>query len=222
MSAGPVQNTPDGRLIGWSNGRLILREIPRQMARDIISEHHYSRRPAGNSSYMHMGLFSGGDLWGVLQAGYAMNPASGGRIVPGTGNREWCELNRMWISEIGPRNTESQAISLLIKYIRKTRPQIRFMQSFADERCGRFGVVYQAANFTYHGYHKSDFYELDGNWYHKIALNEKKGGGARAQHFRDNFHRASKHSLRQFRYIYWLDKRARAECILPEKPYPKR
>ena len=53
----------------------------------------------------------------------------------------------MWLSDDAPRNSESRAISYAVKYIRKACPSVVWIQSFADERCGGLGVVYQAANF---------------------------------------------------------------------------
>jgi len=64
-----------------------------------------------NNSYLHLGIFDGRELVGVMQWGYAMNPSSGARVVTGTSNREYMELNRLWVHDRMPRNTESRAIS---------------------------------------------------------------------------------------------------------------
>ena len=71
--------------------------------------------------------------------------------------KEYLELNRMWISDDCKQYAESQAISYSIKYIKKKLKTIKWIQSFADERCGGFGIVYQACSFDYYGEHNSIF-----------------------------------------------------------------
>jgi hypothetical protein len=39
-------------------------------------------------------------------------------------------------------------ISYAVRYIRSKFNKIKWIQSFADERCGGFGIVYQGANFV--------------------------------------------------------------------------
>ena len=55
--------------------------------------------------------------------------------------------------------------------IKRKYKVIKWIQSFADERWGGFGIVYQACSFTYDGEHLSEFYELDGKYYHKRIKN---------------------------------------------------
>ncbi len=100
-------------------------------------------------------------------------------------------------------------------------PQVRWIQSFADERCGRWGVVYQAANFLYVGFHHSTFYRLDGEWFHKILATSKRAGGVRGAYLRANLDRAEKRIFRQFRYVYFIRPGARRHLRLPVRPYPK-
>lgn len=152
---------------------------------------------------------------------YATNPASGRRIVPGAENREYLELNRMWLSDVLPPNSESMAISSAIRFIRGALPAVKFIQTFADERCGRLGVVYQACNFLYCGSHRTTFYRLDGDWYHEMLLTAHRKAGNRGAHLRANLHRAEAVKLRQFRYIKPLHKSARRKLALPVLPYPK-
>ena len=82
-----------------------------------------------------------------MQFGYAMTPHLMSKVVAGTGSTDYLELNRMWLDDAAPRNSESRALSYAIKYIRRACPRVRWIQSFADERCGGLGVVYQAAGF---------------------------------------------------------------------------
>lgn len=85
---------------------------------EIIIKHHYSHRIVSNL-YLHLGVYLAGELCGVLQFGYALCPARAGKVVEGTVQGQYLELNRMWLSDVAPRNSESRAISQAIKYIRR-------------------------------------------------------------------------------------------------------
>ena len=196
-------------------------QIPSREARAIIIRYHYSRRVV-NNSYLHLGVYINGAMEGVLQFGYMLCPARAGKVVADTVQGEYMELNRMWLSDEAPRNSESRTISYAIKYIRRACPSVAWIQSFADERCGGLGVVYQAANFLHLGSHKTAFYELDGDVYHEMLLTTQKKGGTRGVYLRENIERAEKRVLRQFRYIYFLKRDWMKRLNMKEKPYPKR
>ncbi len=207
-------------VFGFGERDFYVALVPRKLAVDMIVANHYSGRVVQNG-YVHLGIFMAGEMVGAMQWGYALCPARASKVVADTANHEYLELNRMWLSDVAPRNSESRALSFAFKWIAKAMPWVRWVQSFADERCGRLGVVYQAANFLYCGFHWTNFYELDGETYHDMLLTAHKKGGQRGVFLRANLHRATKHRLRQFRYVYFIDKRWRARLKLPVKPYPK-
>ncbi|SDH73958.1 hypothetical protein [Roseospirillum parvum] len=207
-------------LAGFGCRDFYIATIPRRQAVEIITQNHYSGR-AVNNAYVHLGVFLEGSLVGVLQFGYSMNPKHAGKVVANTGITEHLELNRMWLDDRAPRNSESRALSFAIKFIRRACPAVRWIQSFADERCGRLGVVYQAANFLYLGSHLTRFYDLDGETYHPMLLTAHKKGGRRGAHLRANLDRAQPRRLRQYRYIYFVKKSARRDLKMLPKPYPK-
>ena len=158
-----------------------------------------------------------------MQYGYAMNPASCSSVVKGTNKKEYLELNRMWIDDDCKQYAESQAISYSIKYIKKKLKKIKWIQSFADERCGGFGIVYQACSFDYFGEHLNKFWELDGETFHNSIKTSEKAGKRGYNLLNDpkNKDRVIKHELRQFRYIKFIDKREKKNCLLKQKPYLK-
>ena len=210
--------------IGFGDKDFSVRLIARDTANDVIRRNHYSRTVFPNS-LEHLGVFIGADMVGVLQWGQAMNPASGASIVPGLTADRWRELNRMWIDDVAPRNTESRAISYSVKLLRRRVPALAMLQSFADERCGGLGVVYQACSFGYYGEHTSTFWELDGEVYHNIAMtvnDPARAGRIRAAHLQANRERAVRMDLRQFRYLRFLSAPAERVCTLTRQPYPKR
>lgn len=222
----PTSETPgyiyggSGAVAGFGCRDFYVATIARGAAVDIIRTHHYSRRVVQNS-YVHLGLHIEGQLVGVLQLGYALNPHRASVVVANTGTTEYLELNRMWVDDAAPRNTESRAIAYAVRYIKRALPQVRWIQSFADERCGRWGVVYQAANFLYLGSHFTEFYELDGETYHKLLLTAHGKNGTRGPHLRANLHRATLRRLRQFRYIFFTKPKYRKDLRLRVLPYPK-
>lgn len=213
----------DAECLGFGSDEFYVKEIDRKLANDLIVKNHYSGK-FYNATYIHLGVFVDDEIKGVLQYGYAMNPASCGSVVAGTEKDEYLELNRMWIADKVGEYPESRAISYSIKYIKRKYPKIKWIQSFADERCGGFGIVYQACSFSYYGEHKSDFWELDGVVYHNIQMTVSKKSkryGGEAKFLQENKERANRMNLRQFRYIKFLDQREKKKCTLKEQPYPK-
>lgn len=204
---------------GFGCAALFVAQIPSALARQMIRGHHYSHSVV-NNSYLHLGVYREGAFEGVLQWGYALRAAGAGRVVEGTVQGQYLELNRMWISDDAPRNTESRAISYALKYIRRACPGVAWVQSFADERCKGLGVVYQVCSFLYLGAHLSHFYVLDGEVYHKLNATAR-GRGGRAAYLRANIDRAQVVQWRQFRYLRFLKTDWRQRLRLPVLPYPK-
>ena len=211
-------------VVGFGDDKFKIKEINRKKANKIIIKNHYSHK-IYNATYIHLGVFYEEELLGVLQYGYAMNPASQGSVVKDTKIKEYLELNRMWLDDKLGKNSESKAISYSIKYIKKKfKNKIKWIQSFADERCGKFGVVYQACSFKYYGEHTSSFWELDGVVYHNIQMTVKKGTKRYSKEvakLQENKEKANRMKLRQFRYIFFIDKRSINNVLLKEEPYPK-
>lgn len=208
-------------VIGFGDDSFCVKEIGRDFANGVVVANHYSGKIV-QTSWIHLGIFIGGAFVGVLQFGPAMNPASAGSVVAGTGMDEYLELNRMWLDDVAPHCSESKALSHAIKFIRRKYPKIKWIQSFADERCGKFGAVYQAAGFRYFGEHTSRFWMLDGETYHdSIMTNSSRFHLKGSQFLRANRLRAEAHKLRQFRYLYFMAPRFAKGVKLKERPFPK-
>lgn len=214
----------ESECVGFGTDNFYIKEIERKLANEIIVKNHYSKKYF-NNSYIHLGLFYLGELKGVLQFGHLMNPSSAKNIVKKSNSYSCLELNRMWINDNSGLYPESKAISYSIKYIKKKYPKIKWIQSFADERCGGFGIVYQACSFNYYGEHTSEFYVLDNIYYHNVYFtntNTKSSSKSlKAKEIRKRKNECKKEKLRQFRYIKFIDKREKKNCLLKEKTYPK-
>jgi hypothetical protein len=202
---------------GFGTKDFYVKEVDRKIANKMIVENHYSKKYF-NNSYIHLGIFNAKNLIGVLQYGHLLNNHSIKNIVNGAKKGDAIELNRMWIADNVGEHPESRAISYSIKYIKKKYPKIKWVQSFADERCGGFGIVYQACSFNYYGEHLSIFYTDGDNFYHNIQVTASRDKAGIQVQDKDSLEQVK---LRQFRYIKFLDKRQKKKCLLKEQPYPK-
>jgi hypothetical protein len=207
-------------VIGYGDAAFHVKEIDRKKANEIIVKNHYSKKYY-NATYIHLGIWIKNELLGILQYGYAMNPASCSSVVENTQIDQYLELNRMWLDDKAQRNSESMAISYSMKYIKNKYPKIKWVQSFADERCGGFGIVYQSANFEFYGEHIATFWTLNNEVYHNSLMTRNPNLSKSAAYLQANKESATSENLRQFRYIYWIDTKAKKNVLLKQQPYPK-
>jgi len=215
---GSLWGSPDA--IGFGDDAFCVKEMDRKQANALIIKHHYSKK-VYSATYINLGVYVDGALKGVLQFGYAMNPASCGSVVEGTAMDQYLELNRMWIADDAGEYPESRAISCATKFIKRKFPKVKWIQSFADERCGGFGIVYQACSFSYYGEHDSVFWELDGVTYHNSLMTRDPKLSKSAAYIQERKEMAKPTTLRQFRYIKFIDGKWKNRCLLKEKPFPK-
>ena len=212
----------ESECVGFGTDEFYVKEIDKKLSKDIIIKNHYSKKVCNDATtHIHLGVFYKEKLSGVLQYGYAMNPQSMSSVVAGTKLNEYKELNRMWIDDDCKQYAESQAISYSIKYIKKKYKSVKWIQTFADERCGGLGIVYQACSFDYYGEHTSTFWEFDGEIYHNSIITNNNRNKKRELEQRGFSKKAIKKTLRQFRYIKFIDNREKKNCLLEKKPYLK-
>jgi hypothetical protein len=125
---------------------IIVKVIPASIANDFVKKSHYSGKVVPNSQ-LHFGVFLDNNLHGVMQFGPSINKKGTINLVKNTGWHEFIELNRMAFDDYLPKNSESRAISIAIKLIKKNAPQIKWIVSFADgTQCGD-GTIYRASGF---------------------------------------------------------------------------
>ena len=150
---------------------IVLKVIPATIANPFVKAHHYSGSVVGNSK-LHFGVFLDGQLHGVMSYGPSMNKQQMIGLVEGTGWNEFMELNRMAFDSVLPRNSESRAIAMSIRLLKKYAPQVKWLISFADAcSCGD-GTIYRAANFVLTGIKPNEALCIlpDGTRLHKMAL----------------------------------------------------
>jgi len=121
----------------------------------FVKAHHYSGKVTQNSQ-LHLGVFLQDRLHGVMQFGPSLDKRKMQGLVSGTLWHEFLELNRMAFDDVLPRNSESRALSIAWRLLRKYAPQVKWVISFADgTQCGD-GTIYRAAGFVLTSIKKND------------------------------------------------------------------
>ena len=204
-----------------------VRVIPTKIATPFIKKHHYSGKVVNNSS-LHFGVFLDGRLHGVMSYGPSLDKSKIQHLVEGTKWNGFLELNRMAFDAYLPRNSESRAISMSIKLIKKNAPHVKWIVSFADGcSCGD-GTIYRASNFVLTGIKENEALVMlpNGEKIHKMVIQSSPttprpelggrslfdiSGGKYS--WKAYMRESGAKTLKgyQFRYIYFIDpKRASA------------
>lgn len=194
---------------------LIVKPINSKDARLFIKNLHYSGKVVANS-VLHFGVFWNGKLEGVMQYGAPMMKKNTITVVDGTGWNQMLELNRMAFSEKLPRNSESRALSVSFRLIKKHYPHIKWLLSFSDgTQCGD-GTIYRASGFSLIGIKSNNQLSINPHTgetmqsmaaYHKGLTTEYKSW--------------EKLKGFQMKYIYFIDKSYRERLTVPILPFSK-
>lgn len=159
-------------------------------------------------------------------------------LVHGTGWNDFLELNRMAFSEALPRNSESRALGIAFRLIRKHYPHIEWVVSFADgTQCGD-GTIYRASGFVLTGINKSFnlIKRADGAVIHKMTLESNPTAPRQELGGRSYYAiTGGKYNLAayveavggsvipgfQLRYVYFLNPADRDRLTVPIIPFSK-
>lgn len=125
--------------------------LSKRAAELVVANHYLHRRPPISFAF---GLWSGADclhplaaeLVGVITFG---TPASRHMLLSACPSDPSCviELNRLWVHDSQPRNTESWFVARALAMLPP-----RIVLSYADTAQGHAGYVYRALNFYYSGW----------------------------------------------------------------------
>lgn len=222
---------------------IVLRPIDAKEASALVRRVHYSGKVVQNSQ-MHIGVFLNGRLEGAMQFGPSLDKRKIQGLVSDTAWHEFIELNRMAFSDALPRNSESRALGIAMKLLRKHAPQVKWVISFADgTQCGD-GTIYRASGFVLTGIKKNNqiWAADDGAADSRTAMTAQGTKGASKQK-REIFSRVTATKANniletgaasmksfidagfkplqgfQLRYIYFIDPTYRARLTVPELPY---
>jgi hypothetical protein len=194
--------------------------VTRSAADACIKKHHYSGKVV-NNSVLHFGVFLGDVMHGALQFGPSFDKRKIQPLVRDTSWNGFIELNRMALGPELPRNSESRALAVAFRLIRKHYPHIEWVVSFSDgTQCGD-GAIYRASGFVLTGIKENNsIMQLpDGSIVADTTLNTgthvlkrqtaswwKKNGAKPLPGF-------------QLRYVYFLNPAARERLTVPILPF---
>lgn len=224
---------------------IILRPISAADANALVKRVHYSGKVVQNSQ-VHIGVFHRGNLEGAMQFGPSLDKRKIQPLVRGTLWNEFIELNRMAFTDVLPRNSESRALAIAFKLLRKHAPQLKWVVTFADAtQCGD-GTIYRAAGFVLTGIKENNqIWELPGGMQvSRTAITAQGSKGAsqqkrtivsrltvtKAQHIVETGASSMKAYIEagfkplpgyQLRYIYFLDPEYRERLTVPVLPFEK-
>lgn len=204
-------------------------------ANAFVKRFHYSGKVVNNSQ-LHLGVFLDGKLEGAMQFGPSMDKRKIQGLVADTRWNDFIELNRMAFSDRLPRNSESRALSIAFRMIRKHYPHIEWVISFADgAQCGD-GTIYRASGFVLTGIKKNtQIVQLpDGTRESRLSLTDARRPKRLAVAENLGIEVGSASTLKpfldagakiipgfQFRYIYFLNKAARERLNVPVIPFSR-
>jgi hypothetical protein len=199
-----------------------VRPITSAAARALVARLHYSGKSTQNSQ-LHFGVFLHGRCLGAMQFGPPMDRRKLLPLVEGTGWNGMMELNRMAFSDALPRNSESRALAVAFRLMRKAYPHLEWIVSFADgTQCGD-GTIYRAAGFVLTQIRRNTqlLKLIDGSIVARKTLDnpnhtapDGRFGSAVARE-----RGAVALDGYQLRYIYFLNCAARARLTVPVLPY---
>lgn len=109
----------------------------------VVSNHYLHRRPPISFAF---GLYASGRLLGVVTYGVPASRHLQKSACPSDPNQV-IELNRLWLDDSLPANSESWFVSRTLKLLPP-----RIVVSYADPLHGHYGYIYRALNFNYAGW----------------------------------------------------------------------
>ena len=136
---------------------MILKPLNKYTAAEFVASRHYSAvMPKLTKHYL--GCFIQDELIGVITFGWGTRPKHTiQKLFPQLDTKDYFEIGKMCMDDKMPKNSESQLLSLSIKWL-KENTKIKYLYTWADGLVGKPGYVYQSANFLYGGFSITDTY----------------------------------------------------------------
>jgi hypothetical protein len=229
-----INQSPDGGSIPAPPLHFLA--IAKRKATELIIEHHYLHRKCPIS--WSWGIESHGRILGVMTVGKPCSWSATCGVVgekyadmksPESRSKDVYELNRLWVSDSLPNNTESQFVGWCLRRLRKIHPNL-ILISYADgsrknaDGLPHVGYVYQATNWIYAGT-SAAFRDitLPGYSDYRSVPMEKRGtkiGNKRAWATNPDAIRTTRSP--KHRYVWFSNPMDRGLLAWPQQQYPKR
>jgi hypothetical protein len=137
----------------------------KKQADAIIVKNHYSNKPTKNS-FLNMLVYYNDIVSGALQIGYGIRPK-----ISKFKTGEVCEFDRMWLSDVMPKFSETITLSLLHNFLKKRYKNLKAIISYSDTSVGNEGTIYKAGNYKLIDKLKCDFYITEqGERIHPVTM----------------------------------------------------
>lgn len=138
--------------------RFDIKEIEKNLAIDFVQERHYSKVMPRLTKHW-LGVSLKGELVGVVTLGWGTQPLQTiKKLFPNLVSQDYYEIGKMCMDDKMPRNSESQMLSCVVRWMKSNLPEKKFLYTWADGIVGKVGYVYQASNFQYGGFIWTDIY----------------------------------------------------------------
>lgn len=210
------------------------KEITKEQALDMVQKYHYSNTLPKLNKYF-VGFYLEDELVGVVTLGWGTRPKHTiQKLFPSLESKDYLEIGRMCMSDEMPRNSESQMLSELVRWMKANCEGVKVLFTWADGMLGKVGYVYQASSFMYAGFAGGEMYLKDGV---KIHVRQTKalfsnGENDKRLTVRPTIEQMRQYNVRhyrgkQYKYFRFLcgkieKNRLMKECLADVKqPFPK-
>ena len=141
---------------------MYVKEIDKATAFELIKKYHYSSQ-LPRLTKVCLGFFTKENEYvGALSLGWGTRPKHTIKILwDELESSDYWEIGKMALTDKMPRNSESQFLSLVVRYIKENHKNVKVLFTWADGILGKAGYVYQASNFLYGGFSVTDTYFSD-------------------------------------------------------------
>lgn len=126
-----------------------VRHMSSKEGKEFIKTHHYTH--GCHNGPMCWGLYDGDDLIGVIAFATPSSENVRSSLFGPEFKHTVTELHRLVVLDGTPSNTESWFIARGLKELKKYKPYLKAVISFADSTEGHVGTIYQATNALYCG-----------------------------------------------------------------------
>ena len=204
---------------------MYLKPISNKKALKIVQRIHQSSDTLPTQTKHCLGVYINDILEGVITLGYGTRPKHTiQKLFPSLNISDYYEIGRMCINNDYKTNTESQMLSKTMKYIKKNFPNIKLIFTWANGLLGKIGTVYQASNFLYGGYIKTDCYVKDGIQIHPRRIKKLLHPKDPRQTVRPTSDEKINYQInhfkgKQFMYVYFLCGKTQKRNLIKESPY---
>jgi len=190
----------------------------------VAVESHYAHRKCPIT--WAFGAFFENNLEGIITIG---KPPSLNICIGALGRENmekiW-ELNRLWMSDKCPKNSESRFIGWVLRELKKINPPI-VLVSYADTEQKHIGTVYKATNWVYTGITKPIMdYQVKGIKMHAKTVSDSVGKSTDKKNkkqmlkelYGENFY--MKERSQKHRFVYFFNQNDKKLLKWKQEPYP--